>query len=921
MKIKSVRAFRFWYKTKVKGIDKNNQDYNENFVGTYHTENNKRIKGFFEMYHGDKPDIKAYLPSILKIAEDGQAIYEFLQNAVDCNSTHFYIFYNEKYFLAINNGEPFDLEGLKSVLNIAQTTKKTCDKIGRFGIGFKLIHRLVGKNEGVSELIEHYKGPILFSWSKFQDLQGLMNREPLEVLYPNKENFQEFQNAPYLLKIILTNFPTEPNEKVKDLQYKDRILFTQEELDELVVFLNTNLAKHSRINNILRQGTFFFLRLGEGKKELIDRDYEDLKKGVQYSMNMLKKLQKVYINDEDIGRQALELEEFEILKNSKEFKAINPEYKDCNIKITFGYYRDYKQSGKIKQSPNFYKYFPMGDETNGFSFILHCDAFSNEANRRKLQKDNTNKNLLPIIANFIASRLEEYKKNNREQFLRLYACLLLSDVPNKQNNEWLKAVFYDILLNYLRTNIPTQNNAFAAKCENVKIKDLDISINLPDWGLGHIQWFEWESKNDLDLVREAKDKEKLGLESWDFADVLENCDVQVANNFLLQNYLLNSPFLQELIEYVKKISEFKWRKNNALLFEKFCKLNFFHYKVKGVIYLTSLNNCLQKDILILQSKHQEIKIILEKLGFIVSEQLVDGEGSSVEKMICEKVRYIKEESKFFEIIAEKTKTNATILSPNEKIILFKHLQDLQGVGKESLKKLILFANRNNELKELNYLVDSSLNLPLWLDFLKINPKENFPELKKYFLDEEDIFAKIILPFWDPLIDNLRNVQISKFYEEVKYYYDLKENNPVFQKQKFVFVQNYQVFTEVSNVFFSQNLKGISDYESLRSAIEKLTRKWLPHKSILHHLQKSPFRLENQSLTDFISKSVALGLDEIKTILELARLNKENFFEHFVVEKKGENYLILRKSKQIFQVRPPKKEVRSFIEENKNISKL
>ena len=81
MKIKSAKSFRFWYKTKVKDIEPNNPSYNENFVGTYHTANKKKIKGFFEMYHGDKPDIASHLPSILKIAEDGQAIYEFVQNA------------------------------------------------------------------------------------------------------------------------------------------------------------------------------------------------------------------------------------------------------------------------------------------------------------------------------------------------------------------------------------------------------------------------------------------------------------------------------------------------------------------------------------------------------------------------------------------------------------------------------------------------------------------------------------------------------------------------------------------------------------------------------------------------------------------------------------------------------------------------
>ena len=60
---------------------------------------------------------------MLNIAEDNQAVYEFLQNAVDCGSTHFYAFYNNDYFLAVNNGSKFSKEGLKSILNIAQSTK------------------------------------------------------------------------------------------------------------------------------------------------------------------------------------------------------------------------------------------------------------------------------------------------------------------------------------------------------------------------------------------------------------------------------------------------------------------------------------------------------------------------------------------------------------------------------------------------------------------------------------------------------------------------------------------------------------------------------------------------------------------------------------------------------------------------------
>ena len=81
MKIKSINNLRWHYKTIVR--QKKGYEYDSNFVGTYHKDGAKTINGFFELFHGDKPNIARFLPSVLKIAEDGQAIYEFLQNAVD----------------------------------------------------------------------------------------------------------------------------------------------------------------------------------------------------------------------------------------------------------------------------------------------------------------------------------------------------------------------------------------------------------------------------------------------------------------------------------------------------------------------------------------------------------------------------------------------------------------------------------------------------------------------------------------------------------------------------------------------------------------------------------------------------------------------------------------------------------------------
>jgi hypothetical protein len=270
----------------------------------------------------------------------------------------------------------------------------------------------------------------------------------------------------------------------------------------------------------------------------LEKDYLDLRQGIQYSMNMLKKLHHIYINDDNIPKEELETEVFEISKESKEFEIIDPKYKACNIKIIFGFYADYKKgiNKKIKEAPNFYKYFPMGDETNGFSFIIHSDSFSIEANRRKQHHDSINTALFPEIAKLITKKLDSYKKTNRDRFLQIYASILLSDCPNSDNNKWLKSIFYDILLDYLCNNIPTQNKQFSNESKNVKINTLKISLNLADFGLDHIQWFEWENENDFELVKEARDSNKLKLKTWDFSDILLNCDINKTNKFILSTY-------------------------------------------------------------------------------------------------------------------------------------------------------------------------------------------------------------------------------------------------------------------------------------------------------------------------------------------------------------------------------------------------
>ncbi|MBQ8019472.1 MAG: ATP-binding protein, partial [Paludibacteraceae bacterium] len=395
MEVNSAKAFRSNFKER-----RYRQDVNPDFMGYSRDENGKfKEYGFFNLFHGEKPNIDQYLPSLLDIAEDNQAIYEFLQNAVDCKATSFWAFYDDNYFLAINNGAKFDQEGLTSILNIAQSTKKDPDSIGRLGIGFKLVHRLVGKGNGVKELLEAQKGPIVFSWGSASQLEAMMNIGEQIV----HDGFSE--NKPYLLKICLTNFPTDVDETVIGVNGDTIVPFRESELKELRMYTSRCMQKIFNENHtLLNNGTLFFIKLGENKKILLDSDLNTLRNGIEYSMNKLKQLNKIWFNSELIYKKNLEIIDGSIKSGTELFEKldIDARYKDYDVLYSFGYIpldfdkNDYYTTvSQLRQSPNFYKYFPMGDEVNNMALFVHCDSFQIEANRRKLTKHHTNELLLP----------------------------------------------------------------------------------------------------------------------------------------------------------------------------------------------------------------------------------------------------------------------------------------------------------------------------------------------------------------------------------------------------------------------------------------------------------------------------------------------------------------------------------------------
>jgi hypothetical protein len=857
MRIKDMQNFRWWYKTFKRGRG-NDRNTNENFVGTYHErEGQPPINGFFELYHGDKGDIPRYLPSILKIAEDAQAIYEFIQNAVDCGSTEFAVFYDKDYFLAINNGKPFKQEEVQSILNVAQSPKKSCDKIGRFGIGFKLVHRLVGKDDGTQELTEDYKGPIVYSWSRSDDLKGLVEKHSFRSIQHRKENAQEYHKAAWLFKILLTNFPVGVGEEVRDLNYDSFCPFPAQELEELQVFLQKSFSSHLNWQQY-QTGSLFFIKLGEDKRDLLDGEKKHLESGIGYSMNMLKRLNKVYLNDTIIKKEALELIPLTIHKDTEDFKMISPDYKDCDIKASFGYYSDASKAHWLKGSPNIFKFFPMGDEANGFGFILHCDSFDNEANRRKLMESNSNRWLLNKLARLITEAADDQNTSaSWASYCQIYSALLLSDIPKKDNKTWMKEPFFSVLLQYIQKNVPSARKTTHLK-DDVKLKRTQLRVEPADFGCQGKFWFFWpQIKANKEIVDAAKDKEKLGLEEWKLSDLIANGSVAAINaHFINQNEEFRTVFRQELN---KSITDFQWKKDNNLLFNKFKKLKV--YPLSNGVFV-SLEEMLSADnsFLLLPKVLSPIRHLLQKINFTVSQIAVDEDSpSDLERLVIQAVPYLNNKLQLFSTINQKLSDGN--FSPQEKQLIFKTLLQVNGINYGTLRAIALFKNNAGKIVPLQKMIDGHVTVPVWLKNAQIDREEYF-----HLMDSQcfvqNAYGQVVYPHWKEATEFIltQGINVTAFYQDVLELYQDNKGTPLNDKN---YIYTITGTFELEEAIFYDGT-ALSQEEAV--VLSKLTGLKNPAPEIVLFLSQAPFKTEKKTLLNHLKTSeVELDVNEVEVL--------------------------------------------------------
>lgn len=908
-----------------------------NFVGSLHPDKNRRDAGFAKLIYGNREDLGKLLGTIaLNVAADDQAIYELIQNADDCKSSFFSVSYNEDYLLCINNGNYFSNRDMSAIINVAGNYKDGED-IGTFGIGFKILHRLVGADDGREAIINDYAGPIIFSWNEYNQFLRFLKGESVGVygwgdtkdVYTDEKD----KEKAWLIKLIYTCFPSNIGERIKLNDYDtEGIKFNREELKEMRLFLkdsleNVNLTEE----NYLKNGSIFFLKLGKGKSKFLDDGIDKIKSGLSYSFKFLNSLEKIYVNGEEIKAQRVLDYSHSFPIDSQEFNDINPKNKKRDIKFTFAYYRDYKEADNLRNelAPNLYTFFSMDEEKNGFNFLLHCNAFDMNNDRRKLQANSQiNEKLMPIIANNITQYIDSQKETNRKSFLSLYANLLLSKEPKSKPH--INNNFFKYFQKYILENIPTFNG-YANNPENVKIKDTFLEISPANFDCSEIEWFYWNNeRNDGVLINEARNSEKLNLDKWDIIDLIKyavqqnnvdkinawvkKIEFETSQIFAEETKLKEANNLQETKRTPKPYFSLLYEINKSILksnFEFVAKIKLFKFS-DGNFY--SLNEIFENENLVLNYKNTfNIRYELQNIGFITSIINIDRisqKGVAYYSNIKDLIQTKFSDLQLFQKIASKVKLNT--LRKDQKHKLFTALQNFEGVGAEKLRDLELFKNSQGEMCPLRSLLKGNLSVPNWLFRFKICIAEYTPELDKYFVQEEEIYQQIIYPSWENITSDIQD--IKNLYEKTAYYYGLKEDNKVFGAQKFVYTKDGFLFP--NQVFFNSEMTKLENqYAYFQNAVQSLFDLPTPQKQITPYLLKEPFKIDGSKFCGRTANVITLDVYEIKSALSFCKFNNEQFFKNFIIKKSDNGFVVVPKTNLTYQITSPDNEARKFIDKN------
>lgn len=171
---------------------------------------------------------------------------------------------------------------------------------------------------------------------------------------------------------------------------------------------------------------------------------------------------------------------------------------------------------------------------------------------------------------------------------------------------------------------------------------------------------------------------------------------------------------------------------------------------------------LDKTRLIITNKLFPTVELLTKIGFICSANIQDSPFN----------RYfnLPKEFDLFNLIKTKAsdalKDNKNLLTPIEKLSIFKVLKDLDGVNETNVAQNLLFENQaHTHRRWLSTMTNYSSDIPTWIYEYTICEQENFPELESYLIKKDRVFEEIVKKHIEEIITQVSPKEIYLRYKD------------------------------------------------------------------------------------------------------------------------------------------------------------
>ena len=693
-------------------------------------EKERFIKEIFETTGHTKRDAENEANALDRLmgdlyTETERFVFELLQNADDQPrsskevSVHLRIANDQLMFM--HNGKPFDSSDVESISSIGISTKvKDAEKIGYKGIGFKSVF-------SDSDTVYINSGDFSFSFDKYSYLyrnEEDMNKVPWQIKPIWAERYRypkEVQEDDLFFKSpvgIALTIPTEKIEEysrlIPDLLNEPRFVLFLRNITSLA--FSDNGGNNIIITKKIANGVCDIYINGTLANSWVVQDYvvdvdEDTVEAIQY--------------DKLVPQKMREVSKVKITFAARvENGTLSPLSKDQSILFT---------------------YLPTKVDSFAFPFLINAD-FLTTASREDIHYKSP-WNL--FIFRRIGEKIVDWVVNLAEKGDG-YLNLLPTSKPNAEEKESKNILINSFYSAYVKA---LESESFIKDADGLMRKQEEIILD--NSGLSNIigQTLFCSLIDTKKHLPHSSIVAKF-LKNTIFSQVEEIDTVSVVEN-MTSKFEVISNWVQSANDTERELF-FKW----LLSHKEDCKsilstipLILFNDKLLSLTE-ASADNCI-----ITSTKLLPVKNSLEKLGLSCSTHVIDSHILySVLELPTEKSIFNKIQSNDF-----------SALSFAERKSLFIKLGELEGVGSESLKSLLIFNNCNGVLSPLSNMTKYNADLPKWLNAYMLSEVEYDERISIHLISSDNIYQDLVKKNITSL---LQSVKVQTIYDAYSFKWDL-----------------------------------------------------------------------------------------------------------------------------------------------------